>query len=107
MAVRSCTRFGCGEWVEGGGPCPAHRPKDDRPSASQRGYGARWRRTRARFLRAHARCEFCQEPATEAHHLDLAGPKGPRGHDPDNLQALCSTHHKAITARMQPGGWAA
>jgi 5-methylcytosine-specific restriction protein A len=87
--------------------CATHAPAK-RSSAARRGYDAQWRRTRARFLRAHPRCEHggCTEPATEAHHLDGLGPNGPAGHDEFNLQALCGRHHSQVTAREQPGGWA-
>lgn len=71
------------------------------------GYDARWRRTRARYLREHPHCEHpdCRELANEVHHRDGRGPNGPRGHDAANLQALCKPHHSRITAREQPGGW--
>lgn len=106
MIMRACTVCGALSDQE---RCAAHRYRDRRPSAARRGYDARWRRTRARFLRAHPRCEHaaCPEPATEAHHLDGQGPNGPAGHDEANLQALCTHHHKLVTAREQPGGWAA
>lgn len=105
MILRSCTVCGA---LSDRSRCPQHRPKDNRPSAAQRGYDARWRQTRARFLAKHPTCEHpgCSEPSTDAHHLDGLGPSGPRGHDESNLQALCSRHHKLITAQLQPGGWA-
>lgn len=79
-----------------------------RPSARARGYDTKWQKTRARHLRVHPLCqhpEGCIERATDVHHLDGLGPKGPRGHDPSNLQALCHEHHSRITATSQPGGW--
>ena len=106
MILRACVL--CGALSERP-RCPAHRPKDTRPSASARGYGARWRKTRARFLRSHPTCEHpgCRAPTTEAHHRDGKGPNGPHGHDPRNLAAFCKPHHSLITAQLQPGGWAA
>lgn len=88
----------------------AKRKAEDarRPSSSQRGYDARWRKTRAAYLSLHPVCEDeagCIEPATDVHHLDGQGPKGERGHDHSNLQALCHAHHSRVTAREQPGGW--
>lgn len=86
----------------------ANRKPDTRPSASQRGYGAKWRRTRAEYLRTHPICESehgCIQPATDVDHIDGQGPKGPKGHDADNLRALCHSHHSQRTARDQPGGW--
>jgi 5-methylcytosine-specific restriction protein A len=101
MAVGPCTTFGCGAWVPGGGPCPKHRPKDDRPSAAARGYGKAWQATRRGFLLEHFRCDYdgCRRMATQVHHRDGEGPLGERGHDPSNLQALCHSHHSQITSR--------
>ena len=79
-----------------------------RPSAAARGYGAKWRKTRAAYLRAHPVCEDasgCIERATDVDHIDGLGPKGPHGHDAENLRALCQRHHAQRTARDQPGGW--
>ncbi len=106
MILRACTVCGA---LSDKPRCAQHRYRDKRPSAAKRGYDARWRRFARRFLREHPRCEYpgCGEPATEPHHLDGFGPNGPRGYDESNLQALCSRHHKLITAQMQPGGWAA
>lgn len=106
MIQHACTQCGA---LSPEARCPAHRYRDRRPSAAKRGYDARWRATRARFLRWHPTCEYagCVEPATEVHHVDGLGPKGPRGHDDGNLAALCSHHHKLVTSRQQPGGWAA
>lgn len=103
---RVCTHPECSQLVAGGGRCRRHRAKDNRPSAAARGYDSRWQRTRGRFLRDHPSCEHCGSPATEAHHRDGAGPRGPRGHDLTNLAALCKPCHSRVTAEMQPGGWA-
>ena len=113
--ARVCSQPGCGYVAPQGGLCPecrreARRLEDRfRPSAAARGYDSRWRRTRARFLREHPYCAepLCFRPATDAHHRDGKGPNGPLGHDPSNLQALCHGHHSRVTAREQPGGWAA
>jgi 5-methylcytosine-specific restriction protein A len=86
------------------------RKKDNRPSASKRGYNKRWRRFRAAFLRAHPICQYhagCLSPAAHVHHLDGKGPNGPNGYLRANCQALCHRHHSHITAQEQPGGWAA
>jgi 5-methylcytosine-specific restriction protein A len=103
MILRACTVCGA---ISDKSRCPRHRYRDKRPSAAKRGYDGRWQRTRALFLSGHSQCQYpgCRELATEAHHRDGLGPKGPHGHDPTNLQALCSYHHKTITAEMQPGG---
>ena len=109
MKWRVCTVSGCPELVLGGGRCSACRRAAERrrESPQTRGYGTAWRRTRAAYLKAHPTCERCNSPAGDVHHLDGLGPNGPRGHEEANLEALCGRCHSAITARMQPGGWAA
>lgn len=110
---RVCLEPGCSARVEQG-RCDTHRKAyrkahdTHRPSASARGYGAKWRRTRAEYLRTHPICEDeagCIQPATDVHHIDGLGPRGPRGHDDSNLMALCHAHHSQITAVEQAGGW--
>lgn len=85
-----------------------------RPDATARGYDARWRETRRQFLQTHVYCEsdtclqlpeWHRPQASDVDHRDGLGPKGPRGHDPDNLRALCHPCHSRRTARDQPGGW--
>jgi 5-methylcytosine-specific restriction protein A len=102
VILRACTV--CGS-LSDKTRCPAHRHRDRRPSAAKRGYDHRWRQTRARFLRDHPSCASCGAPAVDVHHLDGLGPRGPLGHDPHNLQALCKPCHGRVTAREQPGGW--
>jgi len=79
-----------------------------RPSARARGYDSKWQATRKQYLTAFPTCqhhEGCIERATDVHHLDGKGPKGPLGHDWRNLAGLCHAHHSQITAREQSGGW--
>lgn len=99
-AKRVCAEPGCHYLVRHGPRCPAHDPgrtADTRPAASRRGYGARWRHTRTRYLRHHPDCAVCGDRATQVHHLDGQGPLAPAGHAPDNLQALCHSCHSRIT----------
>ena len=73
-----------------------------RPNSTERGYDTEWRKTRAAFIKAHPYCQDeagCLAEATDVHHLDGLGPKGPQGHDWANLQSLCHSHHSRITAR--------
>lgn len=75
-----------------------------RPNATDRGYGSRWKRFRAHFLRQHPLCERCEaegrvEAACHAHHRDGKGTSGPAGFDPDNIEPLCERHHNAQSAR--------
>lgn len=90
--------------------CPDHQRKqprkpDRRPHSGKRGYDQAWRKTRATYLEAHPRCACgCGKKATDVHHLDGLGPLGPRGHDPDNLQALAHSCHSKETAASR-GYW--
>ena len=102
------------------GLCQTHHDQAEReydarrPSATARGYDARWRATRRQYLETHVYCESddCRQlpewqraVATDVDHIDGLGPKGQRGHDPDNLRALCHSCHSKRTAADQPGGW--
>lgn len=51
--------------------CAVHRPArrpEARPTASERGYDAKWRRNSARFLKANPTCIDCGAPAQQADH---------------------------------------
>lgn len=104
----------CPNLVEGGGPCPDHAKaaEERRGSSYERGYDVEWIRTRNRYLKhlraqdpdGLARCEECGrselelEHPLEVDHIDGLGPLGPRGHDFENLQALCRHDHQRKTA---------
>lgn len=108
-APRPCNDCGAPTHTSRCPPCEARyqqRIDQRRPSASARGYDARWQRTRRRYLREHPTCVVCGQPATDVDHIDGLGPHGPRGHDPTNLRSLCHPCHSRRTARDQPGGWA-
>lgn len=72
---------------------------DIRPSASLRGYDARWRRARFAFLREQPFCRLCAQVgcvtrATVVDHIVRhSGPGDPLLWDPDNLQPLCKLCH--------------
>lgn len=97
--VRACV-LGCPEDAR---TCKAHpaRPRrqeldERRGSASERGYGSRWRKFRDAYLARHPLCVACQRcgrvsPAVVVDHVK------PHGGDmrifwalPDNAQGLCS-----------------
>lgn len=91
-----CAAPGCKTIIEDGpGRCPEHR--HNKPGS--RGYGSRWRRLRASYIRQQPLCEEdgCDRPAVEVHHRDHRGPNGPRFYDRDNLQALCAHLHRTTT----------
>jgi 5-methylcytosine-specific restriction protein A len=78
-----------------------------RVSAADRGYGAAWRKARARVLaRDCGLCQVCKaqgksRPATEVDHIIN---KAQGGNDLDsNLQAICKPCHKVKTAAEAKG----
>ena len=111
--VGICSVPGCPEDAETNGKCSKclaevrQRTDRRRGGGRARGYDKKWARTRRRYLETNPVCEEhdCTEEATDVHHRDGLGPKGPRGHDPANLQALCHSHHSQVTALEQPGGF--
>lgn len=84
---------------------PRARPRELRPTATQRGYDEAWRRLRAAVLAERPWCEVCGGPATDVHHRT---PKRADQHacdvDPDGLASLCHPCHSRITARTRRHG---
>jgi 5-methylcytosine-specific restriction protein A len=80
-----------------------------RPSAACRGYGPRWRRARAAYLRHHPLCVPCREAgrlvrATVVDHVVPHRGDQKLFWDEANWAALCKRCHDAKTARE--GRWA-
>lgn len=107
-APTACRRAGCAGLVRDGvcslcGPLRAVRDAQSdatRGTAAQRGYGGRWQRWRALFLRAHPLCAECQRagrvrPATDVHHVVAKRAGG--SDEESNLMALCHSCHSRIT----------
>jgi 5-methylcytosine-specific restriction enzyme A len=100
---------------------PVHRPPGvksaaavkralnrQRPSATRRGYGPRWRRARAAFLAQHPLCATCKTrgcvvPATVVDHIVPHRGDPALFWDEANWAALCKRCHDAKTARE--GRW--
>jgi 5-methylcytosine-specific restriction enzyme A len=92
--------------------CPDHtreirREADQRRgSASERGYGERWRRTALGFLRKHPLCHYCnlQGRVTRATQVDHSTP---RTRDPDlfwersNWRPACAPCNAAKGTRTE------
>lgn len=105
-AARVCSTPGCINLIHGRGSlCDQHARqarqsrdrRSSRPTASQRGYDAAWRRVRRAFVEAHPSCVVCGA-ATE--HVDHVIPiaKGGARLAWSNLRAFCETHHNRHTA---------
>lgn len=118
-AGRPCAAAGCPAVVPVGQRyCPEHVDRlvdrlydKQRGTASQRGYGARWRKLRAMFLRTHPLCcdpygvhQNAQEVAlaTDVDHVLPLRAGGANRYD--NLQSLCHSCHSRKTAQ-QSSGW--
>lgn len=109
-APTACKRSGCpGLVVEGVcskcGPlrqASASEHDERRGTAAQRGYGGRWQRVRAMYLRSHPLCARCEREgrvsmATDVHHII---PRRDGGADTEsNFEALCHSCHSKVTAQ--------
>ena len=102
---RPCRCPGCPNLCESGTYCPEHSaesPDRLRGSATERGYDAKWRRARKRFLRSHPLCANCLSqgvltPATVVDHI--VPHRGDRAlfWDENNWQPLCKSCHDRKT----------
>lgn len=120
-APKNCLAPGCGtKATDGGHYCDAHRKakvkakrrqaERGRASASARGYGVRWRKARAAYLRSHQLCVRCRDEGRIASAVVVDHIEPHRGDmtkfwDQSNWQALCKACHDAKTAREDGGGW--
>ncbi|RWR44981.1 HNH endonuclease [Sinirhodobacter ferrireducens] len=110
MPSRAPHICGCGHVVPSGVKCPCQIKRDaerkarfdkDRPSASERGLGADWRKLRARHIRKHPFCVICGAPATDVDHIIPRRVAPERRLDPTNLQSLCKKHHSGAKQREE------
>ncbi|MCP4304674.1 MAG: HNH endonuclease [bacterium] len=83
--------------------------KNRRKSSAQRGYGYRWQRARALYLRSHPLCVECKRQGRvgQAQVVDHRRPH--RGDDAlfwdqTNWQSLCKHHHDADKQRKERSG---
>ena len=114
MTIRSkspCRHVGCRVLVDVAGYCEAHAKKVEaqRGTASQRGYGHKWRKARITFLARSPLCAECQRqgvtrPAAEVDHIIAHKGSQDLFWDTSNWQALCKPCHSEKTVR-EDGGW--
>lgn len=76
-------------------------------TSTQRGYGYRWQKYRAAYLRQHPFCVMCQEQGNPVglanvvdHKTPHKGPDDPLFWDPTNHQPLCKKHHDSDKQRQ-------
>lgn len=105
-APRPCTFPGCRAYAAKDGRCDQHKhqagwQRSKTESASQRGYGHRWRKIRDRIMaRDRSLCQTCLRLGifTRATEVDHIACKALGGSDSDdNLEAICRTCHKRKT----------
>ena len=104
-ALRKCGEVGCNRLVREA-RCKEHgkRAKDDRLSASKRGYGRRWEKVRSMHLAEYPLCTDClalgrTEPAVDVHHLVRLVDVPERAYEQANLMSLCHQCHSRRTRR--------
>ena len=71
------------------------RHDEQRPSASERGYGVKWREARAAFLAKHPKCVKCGAPATVVDHVIAHKGDMRLFWDRNNWSPLCAHHHNS------------
>ncbi|QJC52796.1 HNH endonuclease [Paenibacillus albicereus] len=110
---KPCAKAGCPE-LTAERHCTAHASKthkrydDLRESAAKRGYDARWRERRVRFLQQHPICLECYmeerlTPATVVDHIIPHKGKKKLFWDENNWQPLCKRHHDIKTVTEDGG----
>ena len=82
--------------------------RDFRPSAAKRGYGPKWQKASAAYLKANPWCVQCaaddiREPATVTDHIIPHKGDTKLFWDRDNWQGLCSYHHNSKTVKQDGG----
>lgn len=104
-AKSPCRYPGCSK-LASGGYCEEHKKIHNKEyNEWHRGYKSgerydwKWRKIRAKYVKAHPLCEMCLEegrlvPVTEVHHIK---PKNEGGSDDfENLMSLCHSCHQKI-----------
>lgn len=105
-----CTR--CNRIVAHGARCACQveaararnrRHDRNRPRASQRGYGSKWRKARDLFLKVNDRCAWpgCHAPATVVDHVIPHRGDMTLFWDRANWQPLCALHHNCHKQRQE------
>lgn len=113
MALKKfCRKQGCQNLTDSG-YCEQHTSEQHnydkyRGSATERGYDAKWRKARLRFLKQRPLCKHCQDEGqlTAATVVDHVIPhKGNKGlfWSEHNWQSLCKRHHDIKTATKDGG----
>lgn len=118
LAAKPCRHAGCSALVrDGGGYCQAHKRvvqkevDSRRESSTKRGYGYKWQKARATFLRSHPLCQCpdCQEGKLRLRTADVVDHIIPHKGDmtlfwdSSNWRAMAKECHDKKTAREDGG----
>lgn len=81
----------------------------ERGTAARRGYGSRWQKARATYLKSHPLCVMCQAQgrttaATVVDHIEPHRGDMTKFWDTNNWQALCKRCHDSHKQRQEKGG---
>ena len=82
--------------------------KNQRVSASKRGYGYQWQQARKSYLDEHPLCVMCLKlgsvsVGTVVDHIQPHQGDRQKFWDKDNWQTLCATHHDSAKQRIESG----
>ena len=83
----------------GQGPTPREAAAAARPDATQRGYGAKWRKLSKAWRRDHPLCAKCGRPGQVVDHIQPHRGDPALFWDRDNLQTLCKPCHDKKTGK--------
>ena len=110
MPKRPPSICSCGKAVASGTRCPCKRAVDrerkarhdaNRPPASERGYGHKWRTERAKFLAANRCCVMCGTASTVVDHVVAHRGDLKLFWRRSNWQALCAPCHNGRKQRAE------
>lgn len=83
--------------------------RTDKRTSTQRGYGSKWQKARATYLREHPLCAMCQREGmvVEASVVDHVTPH--KGDEKlfwsrSNWQSLCKKHHDSDKQMLEKSG---
>lgn len=111
---KPCSKVGCQNLIDGNSRyCDEHKNllykyDEERGTAAQRGYDARWRKARKRFLMRNPICVECKKSgmlgvATVVDHVVPHKGDPILFWDQSNWQGLCEHHHNKKTATEDGG----
>lgn len=91
-------------------PCPTHRPRENRPSSTARGYGYRWQQYVAFYKQNHQLCRPCEQKGITRsvyavdHIVPISSQDDERFWDENNHQPICQRCHAAKSAKEKAIG---